>query len=125
LRTCSPVLSKSASALMPPAEHVEFDCCAVLVEEVTPGGNAEKAGVQPGDIIVEVSAYVLKQGMEGQYENEGYGQRPYTNWEKTMLRCEGVPFETCMNAIASNNERWGIRDCQLILLRPVNTGSSS
>lgn len=26
---------------------------------------------------------------EGQYEAEGYGQRPYDNWERVMLDCEG------------------------------------
>ena len=35
------------------------------------------------------SATVLKDGMEGKYEKEGYGQRLYTNWEKIMFDCEG------------------------------------
>ena len=25
---------------------------------------------------------------EGQYEREGYGQRPYDNWETIMFDCE-------------------------------------
>ena len=35
------------------------------------------------------SATVLKDGREGKYEKEGYGQRLYTNWEKIMFDCEG------------------------------------
>ena len=35
------------------------------------------------------SATVLKDGMEGKYEKEGYGQRLYNNWEKIMFDCEG------------------------------------
>lgn len=32
---------------------------------------------------------VLQAGKEGQYESEGYGQRPYDNWDKIMFECEG------------------------------------
>ena len=35
------------------------------------------------------SATVLKAGKGGEYEKEGYGQRPYDNWEKVMFDCEG------------------------------------
>ncbi|KAF6256480.1 hypothetical protein COO60DRAFT_1702280 [Scenedesmus sp. NREL 46B-D3] len=54
----------------------------VFVEEVTPGSNADQCGeVQVGDVLDQCSAVVLKAGKEGQYEREGYGQRPYDNWE--------------------------------------------
>jgi GH24 family phage-related lysozyme (muramidase) len=35
------------------------------------------------------SATVLKDGAEGQYEKEGYGQRPYLNWKQVMFDCQG------------------------------------
>lgn len=44
-------------------------------------------------------------GKEGQYEREGYGQRPYDNWERIMVPCEGLKFDTVMSAMKSNNER--------------------
>jgi hypothetical protein len=47
------------------------------------GGNAEKDGrVQAGDVLVKCSATLLKAGKEGEFEREGYGQRPYDNWEQ-------------------------------------------
>ena len=39
--------------------------------------------------MLRCSAYVLKSGKEGDFEREGYGQRPYTNWEQIMFDCEG------------------------------------
>ena len=46
------------------------------------GGNAEKSGkVQVGDVLSRCSATVLKSGKEGEFEAEGYGKRPYDNWE--------------------------------------------
>ncbi len=39
--------------------------------------------------LCRCSATVLKDGREGKYEKEGYGQRLYTNWEKIMFDCEG------------------------------------
>ncbi|CAK0751030.1 hypothetical protein CVIRNUC_002036 [Coccomyxa viridis] len=90
----------------------------VFVEEVIPDGNAEKSGkVQVGDILSRCSATVLKDGREGKYEKEGYGQRLYTNWEKIMFDCEGEDFDTVMKALSSNTERWGIFDVTLELKR--------
>ncbi|GLC38559.1 hypothetical protein PLESTB_001739500 [Pleodorina starrii] len=52
----------------------------VFVAEVVEGGAAARTGkVAPGDILSKCSAVVLKAGKEGQYEAEGYGQRPYDN----------------------------------------------
>jgi hypothetical protein len=56
-------------------ERVKGQPGGVYVFEVVKGSNAEKAGVQPGDVLVKVSATVLKDGKEGEFENEGYGQR--------------------------------------------------
>jgi hypothetical protein len=88
-----------------------------VIEEVKPGSNAEKAGVKVGDEMAQCSAVVLKTGKEGQYEREGYGQRPYQNWEKTMIDCEGVGFDTVMGAIQSNNSRWGFTSVDFVLTR--------
>jgi len=40
-------------------------------------------------VLTKCSAVVLKAGKEGQYEKEGYGQRPYDNWETILFNCEG------------------------------------
>jgi hypothetical protein len=91
----------------------------VVVEEVTDGGNASAAGVQPGDVLSEVSAVVLKNDAKsGEFEAEGYGKRPYTNWAKTQFNCEGENFNVVMNAIKSNNERWGFNSVDLVIRRP-------
>ena len=104
----------------------------MFVEEVVPGGNAEKAGrVKVGDVVRKCSATVLKAGKEGSYESEGYGQRPYDNWDVIMFDCDGQvglvvacraatptrdtqDFDTVMAAIGSNNERWGIFDVRIV-----------
>lgn len=54
------------------------------------------------------SAVVLKAGKDGQYEAEGYGQRPYDNWSRIMFDCTGQEFKTVMSALKSNNERCGL-----------------
>lgn len=92
----------------------------VYVDEVTPGGNADKSGaVKVGDVLTKCSAVVLKAGKDGQYETEGYGQRPYDNWETVMFDCEGQDFKTVMSALKSNNERWGIKDVTLVFRKPA------
>jgi len=88
----------------------------VCVEEVVPIGNAAKAGVQPGDVLEECSAVLLKAGTEGAFEREGHGGRPFDNFDRVMLKCESL--DTVMNALASNNERWGFKTIDLIIRRP-------
>eukprot|EP01025_Chloroclados_australasicus_P058873 TRINITY_DN7437_c0_g1_i2.p1 TRINITY_DN7437_c0_g1~~TRINITY_DN7437_c0_g1_i2.p1 ORF type:complete len:214 (-),score=10.24 TRINITY_DN7437_c0_g1_i2:174-752(-) len=93
---------------------VENDKKQVFVEEVVADGNAAKDGrVKVGDIMIGCSAVVLKKGKEGQYEQEGYAARPYTNWEKVEFDCQGQDFDTVMKAISSNNERWGFNTVDL------------
>ncbi|KAG2445126.1 hypothetical protein HYH02_008992 [Chlamydomonas schloesseri] len=92
----------------------------IFVAEVTAGGNADKSGaVAVGDILSRCSAVVLKAGKEGRYENEGYGERPYDNWETIEYDCEGKEFKTVMTALKSNNERWGKMDVTLVLRSPT------
>ncbi|KAJ9523867.1 hypothetical protein QJQ45_020069 [Haematococcus lacustris] len=91
---------------------------AVLVDEVIPGGIADKTGrVRVGDILTRCSAVVLKAGTEGQFEREGYGQRPYDNFSKVMFDCRGQDFKSVMAALKSNNSRWGIMDVTLVFTR--------
>eukprot|EP00891_Asterochloris_glomerata_P005463 jgi/Astpho2/5463/e_gw1.00077.19.1_t len=79
---------------------------AVVVEEIVQGGNAEQTGVvQVGDVVSRVSATVLKEGKSGQYQREGYGSQPYSNFEQIMFDCQNQDFKSVMGAIASNNER--------------------
>lgn len=55
---------------------------SVFIEEITPGGNAAKDGrLRVGDTLTKCSATLLKAGKEGEFEREGYGQRPYDNWQ--------------------------------------------
>jgi hypothetical protein len=51
--------------------------------------------LQVGDVLDQCSAVVLKAGKEGQYEREGYGQRPYDNWETVMIDCNGRVSNRC------------------------------
>jgi hypothetical protein len=97
----------------------------VFVEELVPGGNAQKAGVSPGDVLLRVSATLLKSGKEGQFEAEGYGQRPFDNWDRVMVPAENMDFDTVMNAISSNNERWGIMDVVLEFQRAGGAPAAS
>lgn len=68
--------------------------------------------------MVECSATVLKAGKEGEFESEGYGKRPYENWDTIMFDCRKQEFKTVMSALKSNNERWGIMSVTLVLERP-------
>lgn len=93
----------------------------VYIEEITAGGNADATGlVKVGDVVSKTSAIVLKSGREGRYQQEGYGQRVYDNWETIEFDCSGQDFDTVMAAIGSNNERWGIKTVTLTLRRGTN-----
>jgi hypothetical protein len=79
--------------------------------------------LQAGDVISECSSVVMKaDAVSGEFENEGYGKRPYTNWEKRMFGCENEDFNVVMNAIGSNNERWGYTSVDLVIRRPSESG---
>ncbi|PRW61377.1 PDZ domain [Chlorella sorokiniana] len=96
------------------AERKTAEGPEVFVEEVVAGGNAAKDGrVQAGDVLTGCSAVLLKAGKEGENEREGYGQRPYDNWEQVMFDARNKQFDTVMAALGSNSERWGIFTVQL------------
>lgn len=90
----------------------------IFIEEVTDGGNGAKAGIKAGDTVIRCSATILKKdSAAGEYEKEGYGATPYTNWKRIMLDTRGKDFDTVMAALGSNNERWGIFDVVMELQR--------
>lgn len=92
------------------------DSGEVFVEEIVPNSNAAKTqAVSVGDVLVGTSATVLKAGKDGEYEREGYGQRPYDNWETVEFDCRGQSFDTVMAALGSNNSRWGINKITITL----------
>jgi len=64
----------------------------VFVEELVTDGNAARDGtVQVGDVLVRCSATVLKSGKDVVSAAEGYGDRPYDNWEQLMFDCVSPP----------------------------------
>ena len=65
-----------------------------------PGGNADRLSgrIRAGDQLVACSATVLKAGKEGEFEREGYGQRPYDNFEKIMFPTAGQVRRRCCAA---------------------------
>ena len=89
----------------------------VFVEEIVPGGNADAVGgIAVGDVLVGCSAVTLKESkMSGSFEKEGYGARPYDNWQEIWVDCRRLKFDTIMAALASNNPRWGIFSIELEL----------
>ncbi len=88
------MLVKSMPLITHPHHGATTEC--VFVEEILPGGNADKAGrIKVGDVVRKCSATVLKSGKEGSYESEGYGQRPYDNWDVIMFDCEGQVCHGC------------------------------
>ena len=50
-----------------------------------------------GDILLEVSAVTLTAGKEGLYAQNGYGDRPFDNFSRSMMNCLGQDFDTVMN----------------------------
>lgn len=97
-----------------------------------------------GDKLIRCSATVLKSGNDYVSAKEGYGDRPYDNWEVVMFDCRGEDFNTgdghammlhpqrqglsagnrcsrallaVMSALGSNNPRWGINEITIELQR--------
>ncbi len=92
-----------------------YDGKGAFVVQVNKGSNAEKAGVKVGELLVACSAATLKAGKEGKYAETGYGGRPFDNWEIVMFPCIDTPFKSIMQALASNNDRWGINTISVAL----------
>lgn len=91
----------------------------ILVDEIVEGGNADRDGrVRVGDVLVGCQAVTLKEAkLSGSFEKEGYGARPYDNWETIWVDTVGLRYETVISALTSNNPRWGISSIELELER--------
>uniref|UniRef100_A0A7S4FTI1 PDZ domain-containing protein n=1 Tax=Eutreptiella gymnastica TaxID=73025 RepID=A0A7S4FTI1_9EUGL len=90
---------------------------AVFVAECIAGGNGGQAGIKPGDVLQECSAVTLKTGKEGAYAKQGYGARPFDNFERITFDTRGQTFDNVMAALGSNSERWGYFDVDLKFAR--------
>ena len=75
----------------------------VCVTECVEGGNAAASGkIQPGDILIAVTAVKVFQA----------------RWERKLIPCTQLEFDTIMAAIGSNQPQWGARDVVLQFMRP-------
>ena len=87
----------------------------VVVADLIEDGNAWKDGrVLVGDRLAKCSAVIL--GGDKPLLTVG-GGRQYTNWERELIPCAKMDFDTIMTAIGSNNGRLGYTDVVLVLER--------
>ncbi|KAL1495201.1 hypothetical protein AB1Y20_017066 [Prymnesium parvum] len=85
----------------------------VVVAELLPSGSALADGrVLVGDKLVSCSAVAF--GGEGALLSVG-ASRQFTAWERRLLPCAKLDFETVMAALASNSGRFGYVDIVLEL----------
>jgi hypothetical protein len=83
----------------------------VRVAELIPGGNADLNGrVCVGDELVATSAVIFKDRL--------FGSGGFTNWERQMVACIKMDFDSIMTAIGSNDGRYGCVDV-VLKLRPT------
>ena len=92
---------------LPKPLGIAFEECepgrGVQVQYLVEGGNAETSGlIQPGDKLIAVTALKV------------FGPR----WERKMLPCYYLPFDTIMAAIASNEPRYKALDVVMMFERP-------
>ena len=77
----------------------------VCVTECVEGGNAAKSGkIQPGDVLIAVTAVKVFQA----------------RWERKLIPCTTLEFDTIMGAIGSNQPQWGAKDVVLQFMRPAD-----
>ena len=83
----------------------------VTVADLVEDGNAWKDGrVLVGDRLAKTSAVIL--GGESPLLSVGGGKQ-YTNWERELVPCTKMDFDTIMAAIGSNSGAWGYTDVVL------------
>ena len=81
----------------------------VKVDYLVDDGNAAVQGViQPGDVLIAVTAVKV------------FGAR----YERKLLPCYYLDFDTIMSAIASNEPRWSARDVVMMFERPSESCGS-
>ena len=75
----------------------------VYVVDMVEDGNAERQGtVMKGDILIGVTAVKV------------VGAK----WERRLIPAKDLDFDTVVNAISSNEEKWGCTDVVLQFMRP-------
>ena len=85
----------------------------VVVAGLVEGGNADLDGrILIGDRLVKVSA--VQFGGQESLVKLGSGQM-FTAVSRSMIPVLALPFDVIMNAIASNEGRWGYTDVALEL----------
>ena len=87
----------------------------VTVADLVEDGNAWKDGrVLVGDRLAKTSAVIL--GGESALVTVGGGKQ-YTNWERELVPCTKMDFDSIMAAIGSNSGAWGYTDVVLLFER--------
>lgn len=82
----------------------------VRVAQIVPGGNADLNGrICVGDELVATSAVIF---------TDKYNQGSFSNWERQMIACTRMDFDSIMAAIGSNDGRYGCVDV-VLQLRPT------
>eukprot|EP00569_Conticribra_weissflogii_P006233 CAMPEP_0171340878 /NCGR_PEP_ID=MMETSP0878-20121228/8842_1 /TAXON_ID=67004 /ORGANISM="Thalassiosira weissflogii, Strain CCMP1336" /LENGTH=209 /DNA_ID=CAMNT_0011843001 /DNA_START=23 /DNA_END=652 /DNA_ORIENTATION=- len=80
----------------------------VFVADLVEGGNAERQGIiQKGDVLVGVTAIRIAGA----------------KWERRILPARKFGFDMVVNAIGSNEERWGCDNVVLMVERPGEANS--
>ena len=75
----------------------------VVVEYLVEGSNSERQGIiKPGDVLIAATAIKV------------IGAK----WERRLIPCRQLDFDTIMGAIGSNEVRWGCKDVILQFARP-------
>lgn len=75
----------------------------VYVMDLVEGGNADREGkIQKGDVLIGVTAVKV------------VGAK----WERRLLPAKDLSFDTVVNAIGSNESKWGCEDVVLQFMRP-------
>eukprot|EP00242_Pyramimonas_sp_CCMP2087_P003821 CAMPEP_0198212840 /NCGR_PEP_ID=MMETSP1445-20131203/27895_1 /TAXON_ID=36898 /ORGANISM="Pyramimonas sp., Strain CCMP2087" /LENGTH=234 /DNA_ID=CAMNT_0043887389 /DNA_START=78 /DNA_END=782 /DNA_ORIENTATION=+ len=106
---------------------VEGEACCVA-EEVIAGSNAEKAGVQAGDILRLTTAVFT---MKGVVDVTSWLNPPKNNNILAYFVADGKPFKQVMDALVSNGQmidtprgKREVEDVSLLLERPGGSASA-
>ena len=71
----------------------------IVVDEIVPGSNAEKADVKVGDVLRITTAVF---NVPGVVDVTAWLNPPKASNCKAFFACDGEPWEKCMNAITSH-----------------------
>eukprot|EP00908_Phaeocystis_cordata_P023893 Transcript_6347.p2 GENE.Transcript_6347~~Transcript_6347.p2 ORF type:complete len:194 (-),score=46.52 Transcript_6347:95-676(-) len=96
-------------------EVVPGEAQGVVVADLVENSNAWKDGrVFVGDKLLKCSAVIF--GGQSSLVTVGTGSQ-FTNWERELVPCTKMDFDTIMSAIESNSGRLGYTDVVLVLER--------